>query len=317
MLKGGDTVMVAVSGGPDSVFLLHALNKLKDKLRIAEIHACHLDHGLRGRESRDDADFVKKLCGGLRIRLTHQKINLKQKKSTGLSTEESAREERYRFFREAAAGAGADAIATGHTLDDQAETVLMRLIKGASLKGIAGIPPVRAESGLRFIRPALELEKAAIREYLDREGIAYRIDSTNLKPLYLRNIVRGEIIPFLERYNPRLKRALFSLAEHLREDYEFIKEARKGLPFPAAGPKPAAGRLELRLKDLVVQPKALQKEILRDALEKAGGEVKRLSFRHWKDIEDLIRRKRKGKAVDLPGGIRIERTPNALRYSRL
>lgn len=315
MLKEGDSVLAAVSGGPDSVFLLHALARLKSKLKLKKIAACHLDHGLRGKESSADALFVRRLCEGLGVEHFHKKVSLKELKEKARSTEEVGREERYKFYKEAAARAGADVIATGHTLDDQAETVLMRLVKGASLKGVVGISPARPEGPFRLIRPLAWTEKAAIRAYLDEHGLAYRIDSTNLQPVYFRNVVRAEIIPFLEKYNPRLKRVLCNLAEHLREDFDFIDRERARIqPAIVRG---GAGGVRIDLKDLVVQPRALQKEILRAALEKAGGEIKKLSFKHWKDMEHFIRYKRKGNSLDLPGGIRVSRTATSLDFKRI
>jgi tRNA(Ile)-lysidine synthase len=311
MLNSGDTVLIAVSGGPDSVFLLQALGHLKDKLKLKKIVVCNLDHGIRGKESGEDSLFVKKLAEGLGLGFIHKKIDLSKKRSKGLSTEEIAREERYRFFYDAAGAVKAGVVATGHTLDDQAETILMRIIKGASLKGITGISPVRREGSLKIIRPLFELEKAEIERHLDERGIGYRVDSTNAEPVYFRNVVRRDIIPFLEKYNPRLKRALCSLAEHLREDFEFINEAKSAVCHFA---RSTGAFLEIKLRDIAIQPKALQKEIVRDALDKIGGEVKRLNFRHWKEMEQLIKHKRRGNSIDLPGDIRITRTASSLVF---
>ena len=316
MFKAGDTVLVAVSGGPDSVFLMLALKFLRAKLKLNKLIICNLDHGIRGRESDEDSLFVKKLAEEYGLSFMHKKINMAAVKPRGLSTEEAAREERYKFFKEAAKTVKADVIATGHTLDDQAETILMRIIKGASLKGIVGISPVRDEGSVRIVRPLFELEKREIEKYLDERSVAYRIDSTNSEPVYFRNIVRKEILPYMEKYNPRFKRVLCSLAEHLREDFEFIKEAKDKLRFKAEGPEGADGSVEIKLKDIITQPKALQKEILRDSLEKSGGEVKRLSFRHWKELEQLIAHKRKGNSLDLPGDIRIARTSSSLVFMK-
>jgi tRNA(Ile)-lysidine synthase len=315
LLKSGDTVLVACSGGPDSVFLLHALLRLKNKLRLKKIVVCSIDHGLRGKESRADLLFVKKMAEEFGLEFIRKKVNLRKLKSKGLSTEEAARAERYKFFKEAAVKSRASVIATGHTLDDQAETILMRVIKGASLKGLVGIAPSRSDGALRIVRPLFELEKRDLAAYLDSENIGYRIDHTNLEPVYFRNIVRGEIIPFLERFNPRLKRALFNMAEHLREDFEFIEEANAGVEGMVSLSK--LGGVEIRLKDLVVQARTIQKEILRDCLEKSGGEVKRLSFRHWKEVEALINRKAKGSSVHLPGGIMAFRDEKVIRFAKI
>jgi tRNA(Ile)-lysidine synthase len=229
--------------------------------------------------------------------------------------EEAARAARYKFFKEAAARFNADVIATGHTLDDQAETVLMRLIKGASLRGIVGIAPVRVDDELRIARPLIELERRDIVRCLVQGRIDYRIDHTNMEPIYFRNVVRMEIMPFLEKFNPRLKHALFNAAEHLREDFEFIETAKAGTSGMITVLKD--GGVKVELKDLIIQARAIQREILRVCLEKAGGDVKKLSFRHWKDVEDLINRKAKGNSIHLPGGIEASREAKRLRFSKI
>ncbi|MFA6142698.1 MAG: tRNA lysidine(34) synthetase TilS [Candidatus Omnitrophota bacterium] len=313
MLKPGDVVLAAVSGGPDSVYMLNALLRLKNKFRVKEVIVCNMDHGLRGKESKEDSLFVKRLAKELGLKFIYKKLALKGKHHKELSLEEMAREKRYDFFKKAAHGAGANVIATGHTLDDQAETVLMRLIKGSSLKGIVGISPVREEAGLMFIRPLIEIEKAEIMQCLEASGTEHRIDRTNLEDIYFRNIVRGKIIPFLEKYNPRLKRVLFNLAEHLREDFEFITDAKNEA---GRGTIKSDGKsVKIDLKDIAVQPRTIQKEILRDMLDKSGGLVKKLSFRHWKEMETLIRHKGKGRSIDLPGGIRITKTDRSLIFA--
>ncbi len=315
MVRPGDIILAAVSGGPDSIFLAHALNKLKKKLGIQHLVICNLDHGLRGSESAEDSRFVKEYAASLGLDFIHKKVEIKKVKAKNISVEEAARETRYKFFNEAAGRIGAAVIATGHTLDDQAETVLMRLIKGASLKGIVGISPSRDEGSLRLIRPLIELEKPEIVNYLDENDIPYRIDSSNLEPVYFRNVVRAEIIPFLEKYNPRLKRVLSNLAEHLREDFEYIAGEKTRIRNEIS--RKAGSGVEIKLKDIAVQPRAIQKEILRDSLVRAGGEVKKLSFRHWKEVEGLIRRKNSGNAVDLPGSVRAKRTESSLIFSKL
>lgn len=313
MIRRGDKVIAAVSGGPDSVFLLDVLYSLRRKMGISGLIVCHLDHCIRGEESRGDSLFVRKKAREMGLQFICKKADIPKMSKGGLSTEEVAREERYKFFSEVARSTGAGVVATGHTLDDQAETILMRFIKGSSLKGMLGVTPVRRHGRIVIVRPLLEVTKEEIVKYLDTAGIRYRIDRTNFEPLYFRNIVRGEILPFLERYNPRLKRVLFNLAEHLREDFEFISAERSRSRSLASV---LNGVVEVMLKDIAVQPKALQKEILRDSLEKAGGEVKKLSFRHWKDVEQLITRKRKGNAVDLPGDIRVSRTERSIVFRK-
>ena len=315
MVNRGESLVVAVSGGPDSMFLLHALLRLKNKLGISKVSACNLDHCLRGSESEEDSRFVRWEADRLGIECFQKKVNIAATKAKTLSTEEAAREARYAFYEEAAAKAGANVIATGHTIDDQAETVLMRMVKGASLKGLVGIAPVRDVGALRIIRPLVEIEKEEIVNYLDDSLIRYRIDSSNLENKYFRNIVRREIVPFLESYNPRLKRSLFNLAEHLREDFEFIKHEKSKVTSRIA--TATKGAIAIKLKDIVLQPAAIQKEVLRDSLEMAGGEVKKLSFRHWKEVDSLLKRKGKGFSADLPGSIRVTRTASELIFRKI
>jgi tRNA(Ile)-lysidine synthase len=168
---------------------------------------------------------------------------------------------------------------------------------------------------LRIIRPLIELEKKELVIYLNNSGIPYRIDSSNLEDKYFRNIVRRDIVPFLEVYNPRLKRSLFNLAEHLREDFEFIKDekAKIGKRITTL----TDGAVGIRLKDIVLQPSAIQKEVLRDSLELAGGAVKKLTFRHWKEVDVLLKRKGKGLSIDLPGSIRVTRTAAELVFKKI
>lgn len=316
MLKAGDSVLAAVSGGPDSVFLLHALTRLSKKLRLKKVSVCNMDHCLRAEESAEESGFVRSMARDMGLELYHRRVDVKAQRGKDLSTEEAARAARYAFFREAAQESGSNVIATGHTLDDQAETVLMRLIKGASLKGLAGIAPVREDSaGISVVRPLFELGKKEIVEYLDAAGMECRIDSSNLEDKYFRNVVRRDILPFLENYNPRLKRSLCNLAEHLREDFEFIKEEKSRISGRIS--KSGAGGVEIMLKDIVIQPAAIRKEILRDSLELSGGEVKKLSFRHWKELDGLLLSKGKGRSVDLPGSIRVTRTANSMLFSKI
>lgn len=315
MIAKGDKVVVAISGGPDSVFLLHALTSLKKRLAIPDLTACNLDHGIRGRESQRDSLFAKRLAKDLGVKFIHKRINLGATGGTGgLSCEEEARSERYDFFIAAAKSAGANVIATGHTLDDQAETVLMRILKGVSMKGACGIPPVREYRRMRIIRPLIQVEKNRIKKYLDAHRMDYRIDRTNLEPVYFRNVVRNEIIPFLEKYNPVFKKALFNMAEDLREDMEFIAREKS----KSAGLLKKRGKgVDVDIMNIVLQPRAMQKALLRECLERSGGNLKKLSRKHWKDIEGLVNRMHRGANVDLPGCIRVTKKDKTISFRKL
>ena len=312
MVERGDKVLVGVSGGPDSIFLLEALNYLKKQLCI-NIIAATLDHGIRGRRSAADSRFVVMAAKKLKVRCITKKIKLSKSELRGtLSIEELLREKRYDFFKSAAKKAGADILATGHTLDDQAETVLMRVLKGTTIKGLAGIAPVGEHGKLSVIRPLIEIEKQPIVEFLRASKIRYRTDHTNRQERYLRNKIRKHALPYLEKYNPRLKRTLALMAESLREDKEFIEGEKKKQSHIKKNKK----YVSIKLKDIVVQPESLRREILRDAMISSGASVKKLTFRHWQEMKDFLKYKRRGKSIDLPGGIMLKREAKEILFKK-
>lgn len=199
--------LVMVSGGPDSVALLRVLLELRSRPVVL-----HVDHGLRGEESREDARFVEQLCERLGVPFEVRRPALGE----GANLQERAREERYRL----AAELGLRTIAVGHTADDVAETVLLNLSRGAGLRGLSGIPPVR--NGV--VRPLIERTRAEVLEYLGRLGQPYRTDPTNLTGKYARNRVRSEVLPVLEELHPGAARNLARAAELAREDLEVLEE---------------------------------------------------------------------------------------------
>ena len=312
MINKGEKVLVGVSGGPDSVCLIHILANLRSRLDM-ELFIAHLDHNVRGRFSASDARFVKKLAGTLGIKCYSRRLKMPGKIKSYLSPEELLREKRYSFFRAVASRLSIRTVATGHTLDEQAETVLMRIIKGSTLRGLIGIHPVREDATCRFIRPLIEAEKMDVKQYLKKGNIPYRVDSTNLENKFLRNRVRNRVFPYLEKINPRLKRSLYNLSESLREDFNFIKEEKKKRQLFIK-----TGRLErsILLSDMLFQPKALQRELARDALDRSGANIKKLTFRHWRDIDSLIRVKNIGKSIDIPGSVRIIKESDRIIFSK-
>jgi len=308
MIKPGDKILIALSGGPDSVFLLNFLHSFEKKLKI-KLFIAHMDHGIRGRESREDALFVKRLSKGLRIKANFKKLK-KIPKHSKISLEERLRDERYKFFKASCKKFGTSIVATAHTMDDQAETVLMRIIKGVSLKGLIGIHPVRIDKKIRFIRPLIETEKKDIVSHLDEKGVDYRIDKTNFENKFLRNRIRNEVFPFLLKVNPRLKRSLSSMAESLREDYDFIEsEKRKRIKVFTKGKS-----CTIPLCDVLMQPKAIRKEMVREALKSVGGNIKKFTYRHWKDVDRFISKAERNSSLDLPGSIKIRKIENRLVF---
>lgn len=219
MLEKGDTVVCAVSGGPDSMVMLHLLCALKAEFGLRLVVA-HLNHNLRGKEAAGDCAFVKKAANALGLRFVSRRLAKGELDAKGESLQEAARQSRYSFFADVARLVRAQRVATGHTLDDQAETVLFRFLKGASTAGLGGIPPVR---GL-FIRPIIDVTRAEIEEYTTANAVAFITDSSNLTDKYLRNSIRHNLIPVIESsYNPNIKETIARTAALLRLDNAFLE----------------------------------------------------------------------------------------------
>jgi tRNA(Ile)-lysidine synthase len=191
-------------------------------------------------------------------------------------------------------------------MDDQAETVLIKVILGGSINGLSGIPPVRYEGRVRIVRPLIRVEREEILDLLDEQGQGYMTDSTNRDTDILRNSVRLEVIPFLIQYNPSLKRSLVNIADTLREDAEVLKAVgrKKSCLTPMDFKN---GKVGIRLADILIQPAAVRKELCKKAFASAGGNVKKLTYRHWIKIDRFLRRSDPGSNLDLPGKITLEK----------
>ncbi len=209
MLQPGERVVVAVSGGADSLALLHALSELQREYKLSFVVA-HVDHGLRPEGPRE-MKFVRLAAKRLGLTFEGKKIDAAAgKRDRGLNLQESAREARYEFLTKLAAKRRAAKIALGHTADDQAESVVMRILRGAGTRGLAGIPPVR--DGL-LIRPLIRTWRSDIESFLAEREIPYVSDASNLSRKYLRNRIRLELIPILKEYNPRIRECLAEMAD--------------------------------------------------------------------------------------------------------
>jgi tRNA(Ile)-lysidine synthase len=229
MFLHGDSVVVAVSGGPDSVCLLHLLNELRGEFSL-QLRVAHLDHSTRDGESTEDALFVESLAERMGLECHVETVDVARTKPPDVSFEAAARDFRYEFLTRVAKQTGFNKIALGHTANDQAETMLMRLISGTGRRGFAGIRPVRALDDVILVRPLIDVKRNEILSYLRSNSVPYRVDKTNLDPAYFRNKVRLELIPLLEKgYNPQVLDALLRSVAVLQGEEEYLSGCAREL----------------------------------------------------------------------------------------
>lgn len=299
-----DKILIGVSGGPDSVALVYLLNGLKKKLKIS-LHIAHLDHMLR-EDSGKDSEYVGRLGNKLGIPVTTAQINLKALAVHG-SVEEIARNARFGFFFRAAKEIKAAKIALGHNLDDQAETVLMRILRGSGLYGLAGILPKRNIGGFTLIRPLIEIRRGEIEAFLRQRRIKPRRDMTNKDEIYFRNKIRNKLLPLLEKgYNRNIKEVLSNMAENIGYDYDCLTILARRIE------KRLGNRIYLA-KFLKLHP-AVQRLLLRRNISRLQGSTRRIGFQHIKEIEDLILNRPTHSIVDLPAGISVIKEKKTIRF---
>ncbi len=301
MLKAGETVLVAVSGGPDSVCLLSVLQFFAKDLDLS-LHVAHLDHRFRGGESAGEALFVEKTAKKMGIAATIEQFDVRAFcAERGLSAQAGAREVRYGFLNRVAEKVGASRIAIGHTASDQAETLIMRLVRGAGTSGLSAIPPSREN----IIRPLIEVTREEVLEYLHAQGLEFVTDPSNAKPLYTRNRVRLAIMPVLRAFNPKIVETLASEAAILRDENEVIETYLDGIsPGVVLRDKDGIGIKRDKFKKLLP---ALQRRILRMAVSAVGDNLNELSYSQVEDAIRFMSGAQTGRAMNLPSGLIVER----------
>ncbi len=303
LLQPGDRVLVAVSGGPDSVCLLTALHEMRERglLPGIELRIAHINYGLRGDESETDEVFVRELGMRLGVPVNCERAHLMPK--FGGTLQSRARDARYAFFARVLREQEMTAVATGHTADDQAETVLLWLMRGAGTGGLAGIP-VKREG--KIVRPLLGVTRQQILDYLASRGMAYRSDASNGKPVYRRNRIRQEVLPVLRSLNPRIVEGLARGADILTADAALLDEIERE-QWAAVTKETSSGRVVLDGERLSAQPLGLQRRLVRRALTLVRGGPAGLTFRHVSDILERVVAGSHGVGLNLPGRIRVER----------
>ena len=323
LLRPGLRLAVGVSGGADSLALLRALAERSGELGLV-LQVAHLHHGLRGAEADGDLEFARALAAGLGLAFHEARVDTAAEAKAdgetgkaGESIEEAARRLRYAFFRKLLASGEVDAVATAHTLDDQAETVLGKFLRGAWTEGLSGIhPQVNFPEG-RIVRPLLGATRAEVEAYLRSLGQEWREDSSNRDAAYTRNRIRHELLPLLQGWNPRLKEHLAQIAVLARDEDSWWQAELARTPQlvmagrPVRGGGRAAGEgLAIDVTRLAALHPALQRRVLRHAAESLG---QTLDFGGTEALRALALTGRAGQKRELAGGLRAERTPRELR----
>ena len=322
-LARNNSVIVAVSGGADSTALLAGLDELiKSKKLDVRLIVAHLNHKLRGQVSDADARWVSEFSRQLGYQFIGRSIDVKRlAKRTGNNLEQAARRARYDFLKKTATSRKAKLILSAHTLDDQAETVLLNLLRGSGTDGLAGMEPVRkmdSKSNLIIARPLLTWAKRSDTEsYCRARGIDFRVDEMNANEAFARVRVRTQVLPLLKTFNPKAEEAISRAAEILREDNSALDAAAarlieySGATSSSPNQKQAAIRADLLR---IAQP-ALRRRALRQWLSVNRGDLRRIERAHISAIENLLFSPKSGRLVELPGGGVVTRKAGCLHYN--
>ncbi|MBO3441429.1 tRNA lysidine(34) synthetase TilS [Clostridium botulinum] len=299
MFEVGDKVVVAVSGGPDSICLLHILYKLREKIGIS-IVAAHINHCLRGEEADKDEEYVRKFCENLNIQCFVKKEDVhKISKDRGISCEMAGREVRYDFFSEVLNNVRANKIAVAHNANDQAETILMRMLRGTGLEGLIGIRAVRDNI---FVRPIIDITRDEIEDYCYVNNLNPRIDKTNLENIYTRNKIRLELIPYIQKnFNSDVIEVLNRFSDTVKIDNDYLnKVSLEKYNKYCKGEKDKV----IIKEEVFKEHEAILTRVIRMALKELKGNLNNFDKGHIYDIID-IQKKSTGKFIMLPKNIRV------------
>ncbi|MFO7295079.1 MAG: tRNA lysidine(34) synthetase TilS [Caldicoprobacter sp.] len=302
MLLSGERVLVGISGGPDSVALLHVLKRIERDMGI-EVYAAHVHHGIRGTVADQDAEFVAQLCQQWDVPLFVERANVPRLADEwGMTLEEAGRIVRYRFFDEVLQDIRGHKIALGHNRDDQAETILHHILRGTGMQGLQGIRPVRQN---KIIRPLIEVSRAEIEEYCHQNGLDFRLDTTNQDVAYTRNRIRHELIPYIKQhFNPNIVDALVRMGTIIRDEEEFLQDyCRK--EYDKLVRVSNQNQLRIDLQGFLMQPIAVRRRVLRMALRAMSGTLDNIGANHVEEVLDMASNCTTGAMLMLPSGIRV------------
>jgi tRNA(Ile)-lysidine synthase len=324
LLDPHDRLVIGVSGGPDSLCLLHILFTLTNKFNFPPPTAAHLNHHLRGPDSQADENFVKEVALHWQLPIVIAGENIADlAEQRGQSVEETARQVRYAFLWRVARQTGANKIAVGHHADDQVETVLMHFLRGAGLAGLRGMLPevnianlrlhpadipspaaTDQEEPVKLIRPLLEVSRADIEAYCRVNNLLPRQDYSNLDTTFFRNRLRHELIPYLETYNPNIRQLLQHTAKVAAADVQVLKQELTRV-WPAVIKSESPQQLEFDLENWLKLPLGLKRSTLRRAVELLRYGLRDISFSHIENAIEILEKSKTGAIATLPQGLRL------------
>jgi tRNA(Ile)-lysidine synthase len=313
MLQPGESVLLGVSGGPDSVALALAFLAIRNEYRL-NLGIAHINHQLRGEESMRDEGFVRKLADAYKIPFHLERVDVAAlARKNRRSIEEAARDVRYAFFERTCRENAYTKTALGHNFNDNAELILMNLLRGSGPRGLSGIPHTRDNW---IIRPLMELSREEILDFLKAENQDHVTDSTNLETVYLRNRVRHLLLPLLEKeYNPGMTQTLNRLGRILRDEETWM-ESETTAVFDRSVVKTSDAELHLCLDSFNVLATALKRRVARKALERVKSDLRRITLAHIDAITQLAGATTPGESLDLPDQIRIIKQDNTLCFKK-
>lgn len=312
LLQKGDKIVLGLSGGPDSVCLLHILKQLEEEYDIS-IYAAHLNHQIRGIEAQKDVMYISQLCDSLGVKFFVKSINVPEYcKKNGLSIEEGARKLRYEMFYEIKQKTKSNKIAIGHNLNDQAETILMRMMRGTGLQGLKGIEYKRDET---IIRPILDIERSSIEAYCEEYNLNPRIDSTNLENIYTRNKIRLDLIPYMqENFNTNVIESICRMGNNLKLDNDYIEE-EGNKKFKEVSKLNNNTSVEIILDKYIDLHKAIKSRIIRNSIKYILGDTNFVDQKHIEDVFDLENEDKINKKLVLPRGLFVYRNSDSILFT--
>jgi len=282
LIQEGDRIVLGVSGGPDSISMLHILNEIKDKYKI-EIYVAHINHMIR-EEAIDDEKYVKEYCEKNDIKCYIKRIDVKQYANINkIGTEEAGRKIRYEFFEEIMKNVSANKIGIAHNKNDKIETIIMNLLRGSGISGLKGIEPVRTE---KYIRPLIECDRQEIEQYCEENVLKPRIDKTNFENDYTRNKIRNIVIPYIQKeFNPNIIETIDRLSQVATDESDFI-ESQTQMIYNKLLVGKTDKQIVLKLKEFNQQDRVIKNRIVLLAIKELMGSTQRIEKIH---IEDIIK----------------------------